>query len=142
VSLPHPADAPPCLCLGAGPHLASLVSDYPAQIAAASCESLSPAVMFWDTVYLAMGLTAFGLPQHMDLPGWLRSCLEPCIAALLRPSAPRPPVLLRRLTYVLACYCGEIEPEHRPPVYSLLVRASVLPSGSWQVDRRGPDLGG
>ncbi|KAM3573488.1 hypothetical protein VYU27_004531 [Nannochloropsis oceanica] len=116
-----------------GPHLAAILSDYPRQLHAASLSVTSssssssastssplppPEVCFWDAVYLLLGVASYSLRDFLDLPSWYTQCFIPMMRILLlSPSLPPsvapslPPILLRRLLYLVACAAPDV-PAH------------------------------
>lgn len=42
-------------------------------------------VLFWDRVYLVLGLSSYSLRDFVDLPAWFQRCFHPVMAALLTP---------------------------------------------------------
>jgi hypothetical protein len=138
----------------AGPNFAAMLLDHGTQLAAGSSPTITPEarrvalfcrpshasspfrlfclspspraqLLFWDRVYLCMGLTSYSLRDYLDMPTWFASCFQPLMAALLgdqqRPC--RPPVILRRLVYLVSCMVTDIPSELKPALYPMLVSA-------------------
>lgn len=45
-------------------------------------------VLFWDRVYLVLGLASYSLRDFVDFPAWFHNCFRPVMAALLLPPPP------------------------------------------------------
>lgn len=76
-----------------------------------------------DRVYLSLGLVSFSLYEHLDLAQWFSGVFQPVASALLSAPQPRrPPILLRRLVYLIACLGTSMPSEAKPIICQFLVR--------------------
>jgi len=121
------------------PVLLELLSDTEGQQAAAAQEaqtlarggaSVAPEVLTWEARYLAAGVCAYALQGRLDFTVWFMNCLAPALDALVATARdpaplggddPAPPVLLRRIIWLIGPWLHELNEEVRPQLYTSLV---------------------
>jgi hypothetical protein len=111
----------------------SLLEDVPRQSAVCSSETSSNELLFWDSVYLMVGLGTNKLSARINTSQWLSSCVGPMVEALIQsPSrgawantdavqdGMRPQILRKRILWVLSCWSYLIDGEILPQIIVVL----------------------
>jgi hypothetical protein len=118
------------------PLLASMLQDSAGQQAAAAAEASSLAsnstalpseVLIWDARYLVAGLCATQLRNAgVDYNAWFLGTLAPALTSMMQGGAgggrASPPVLRRRILWVMGQWMVEVRDEIRPALYQALVQ--------------------
>jgi hypothetical protein len=115
------------------PLLAQLLSDTAGLQAAAAAEaagapggSVSAEVLTWDARLLAAGLCAEPLAATgLDFSAWFMNTLAPCLTVLAAAPASAdapPPVLRRRLLWLVGVWMGQMQEAIRPSLVEALVQ--------------------
>jgi len=115
------------------PLINQLLADTPAQAAAAAAEAgalssgsaLPTEVLLWDARYLAAGIAGTQLrAAGLDFSSWFLGTLGPALTALIGSGGggDTPPVLRRRILWIVGAWMAEVRDDLRPALYAALVQ--------------------
>jgi len=140
------------------PLLASLLADGVGQTAAAAAEAgtlrsatevleMPTEVLLWDARFVAAGQAATPLRDAgVDFTAWFTGTLGPCLTTLVAAGGGGgrdvPPVLRRRILWLIGMWMAEVADEMRPALYTALVQMLSSSGAAAAAGRQGSSTQG